>query len=1185
MSTNTSAADYGRFEELAEEFAARFRRGERPSIQEYIDRCPNLADEIRELFPALVEVERVKEDKPARPGTAETVAALPPLGQVGDYRVLREIGRGGMGVVYEAEQVSLGRRVAIKVLPRQVSQDLKTLARFRREARSAAQLHHTNIVPVFEVGKDGEVSYYAMQFIQGQGLDTVIEELGRLKDRSHPIGPATEPEHPDPVIPAGRTAAAPSRSRPVSRMAESLLTGRFLPETPGGPGDAEAANTNGTATAALSDRLHPDETAAPPASNPSSAAVSSPPSSVVLPGGSQLSAVESGRWPFYRSAAHIGRQVAAGLSYAHVRGIVHRDIKPSNLLLDTQGIVWITDFGLAKAGDDGLTRTGDILGTLRYMAPERFRGEGDGRADVYALGLTLYELLTLRPAFDSPDQLQLIEQIKAEDPPRPRALDPRIPRDLETIVLKAIDKAPQGRYSSADALGEDLRRFLEDRPIRARRVSTAERLLRWGRRNKLVAGLLMSVVVTLVVGFAVSTTQWVRADRHAARESALREQARRDLYTSDMLAVQQAWEAGHVQRMGDLLRRHVPEPGQQDWRGFEWHVFWRDFQRARPIRTLPVSATVWMLAATPEGQTVAALVFVHAPNPADERSEVTLWDAATDWKPRTFNKPPGTFWMGVALSPDGRRFATGSAVSRKGHEAFVTIWDAATGKQLQRGPEDHGTKVSVGGLAFSPDGKNVLWGDWDKTINLWDPETGVVRTFKGHKDGVFGVAFDPRGRWIASGSSDGTVKLWDPKSSSDAVHTFRNLSLLDVAFSPDGRHLAAGTDSGARIWDLTSPQHPREIELRGHTNATTMSVGFSADGRYLAAGSSSTVRLWEVESGEARATLRGHSSLVSGVGFLDGGRMLASGSTDRTVKLWDVAQALSARDALTAHSTSVESLIFTPDGQNLISGGSDALIRRWDVATGRPLAPLGIPEVNTPVYHLTISPDGRTLADPRVGVWELETGRPLELPSQEADTSAVAFSPVDAILATGHDSGAISLWDAANLKRLVPPKFSHAGSVSSLAFSPKGRILASASLDQKLILWDMAAGGELVTKLVGHTADVTSVAFAPDGRTLASGSYDATVIVWNVVDPANPKRHLTLEGNAGAIWAVAYAPDGKTIASGSVDGTVKLWDPTTGRERCTLVGHTAKVRTLAFSPDGTVLATGDAGGTIRLWRR
>jgi hypothetical protein len=224
-----------------------------------------------------------------------------------------------------------------------------------------------------------------------------------------------------------------------------------------------------------------------------------------LPGGPQLSAVESGRQSFFRSAAQIGRQVAAGLAYAHARGIVHRDIKPSNLLLDTEGVVWITDFGLAKAGDDGLTQTGDILGTIRYMAPERFRGEGDGRADIYALGLTLHELLTLRPAFHSPDRLDLIEQIKAQEPPRPRAIDPRIPRDLETIVLKAVDKDPDRRYPTADALAEDLRRFLADEPIRARRVGLAERAWRWSRRNPAVATLLL-LVALLLTGTAVGSS-------------------------------------------------------------------------------------------------------------------------------------------------------------------------------------------------------------------------------------------------------------------------------------------------------------------------------------------------------------------------------------------------------------------------------------------------------------------------------------------------------------------------------------------------------------------------------------------------------------------------------------------------------------------------------------------------------
>ena len=202
----------------------------------------------------------------------------------------------------------------------------------------------------------------------------------------------------------------------------------------------------------------------------------------MLPGGTALSLVESTsrRQPFFRSVAQIGRQVAQGLSHAHSRGILHRDIKPSNLLLDTAGVVWITDFGLAKAEEDGLTATGDILGTLRYMAPERFSGAGDAHSDVYSLGLTLYELLALRPAFETSDRLRLIEEIKSKDPLSLRSIDGRIPRDLETIVRKAIDKEPARRYSSAEAMAEDLRRFLDNEPILARQSSSVERVLALG---------------------------------------------------------------------------------------------------------------------------------------------------------------------------------------------------------------------------------------------------------------------------------------------------------------------------------------------------------------------------------------------------------------------------------------------------------------------------------------------------------------------------------------------------------------------------------------------------------------------------------------------------------------------------------------------------------------------------------
>src|SRR5262249_52662943 len=313
------------------------------------------------------------------------------------------------GVVYEAEQQALGRRVALKVLPKSLAGDGSALIRFQREAKAAARLHHTNIVPVFDVGQDGEHLYYAMQLIHGQGLDSVIHDLKRLRAQSQ---------------------ARPSPEE--KSIAASLMLGRFEQEQ-------------------LADTHDPSATAA---------YEGSPPSSAVLPGQSELSSAESNRRAYYRSVAQIGVQTASALSYAHARGIVHRDIKPANLLLDTTGNVWATDCGLAKTGDAGMTQSGDILGTIRYMSPERFRGQCDVRADVYALGMTLHELLTLKAAYVSGDRLKLMELIRNSEPARPRSIDARIPRDLETIVMKALDKDVRRRYQSADDLWEDLQRFV-----------------------------------------------------------------------------------------------------------------------------------------------------------------------------------------------------------------------------------------------------------------------------------------------------------------------------------------------------------------------------------------------------------------------------------------------------------------------------------------------------------------------------------------------------------------------------------------------------------------------------------------------------------------------------------------------------------------------------------------------------
>ncbi|QOV90099.1 serine/threonine-protein kinase [Humisphaera borealis] len=409
---------------IAEEFAARYRRGERPAISEYTDRHPELTEQIRNALQSVAMMERMNVARRSQSGLAIT----PTLERVGDFRIVRELGRGGMGVVFEAVQESLGRRVAIKILSASAVLDPTRLARFEQEARAAARLHHTNIVPIFGVGQQGDIHYYVMQCIDGQGLGQVTRSLASAASATRDRGRARKSSGPKPGHPAE-------------------------PQTP--------------AVQSLSQRTPTEH---------------------------------------YKWVADIGAQVADALQYAHDRGVLHRDVKPANLILDDAGIVWVADFGLAKVGNDSnVTRTGDIIGTLQYMAPEAIDKKVDARSDIYGLGLTLYELLTLQPPYRDTGPAELIRLISTASPASPRSINPAIPRDLETIVLKAIAREPSHRYPTAVAMERDLRAFIAGRSISARRVSPWERAWRWSRRNRAVAALLvattLSILTALVVGW------------------------------------------------------------------------------------------------------------------------------------------------------------------------------------------------------------------------------------------------------------------------------------------------------------------------------------------------------------------------------------------------------------------------------------------------------------------------------------------------------------------------------------------------------------------------------------------------------------------------------------------------------------------------------------------------------------
>lgn len=450
---------------VADDFTACLERGEKPDVEEYAGRYPQIANVLREVLPAIQLMQLPSSgvlSGSRKPSADGNLFDDPVNGTLGDFRILGEIGRGGMGIVYEAEQISLGRRVALKVLPFAAALDSKHLERFKREAQAAAHLHHTNIVPVYSVGCERGVYYYAMQFIAGQSLADVIAQLHKQTGEPQSLFSGMHADS------AAKTTSDQSGHPAFSQ--ESDKTDETI--TPA------AAQRTGTVSLASTEH----------------------------------SALGS---EFFRSVALLGVQAADALEHAHSLGIVHRDIKPANLLLDAAAHLFVTDFGLAQYHAEGnLTLTGDIVGTLRYMSPEQAllnKATVDHRTDVYSLGATLYELLTLKPLWDSSDRRELLHKIAFDDPVAPRRLNKKIPADLETILQKALAKEPQDRYASAAEMRDDLRRFLEHKTIRARKPTMTERATKWSRRHRTIVISAVVLLVMAVAGLSVSNVLIARA--------------------------------------------------------------------------------------------------------------------------------------------------------------------------------------------------------------------------------------------------------------------------------------------------------------------------------------------------------------------------------------------------------------------------------------------------------------------------------------------------------------------------------------------------------------------------------------------------------------------------------------------------------------------------------------------------
>jgi WD40 repeat protein/serine/threonine protein kinase len=1124
--------------QVANEFLERRERGERPEVDEYAARYPQAAPLIRKVLASLEMLSLSLASHVE--GTAEDAVT----GTLGDFRLLREVGRGGMGVVYEAEQISLGRRVALKVLPFAATMDRRNLQRFHNEAQAAAGLHHTNIVPVHYVGCERGVHFYAMQFIEGQTLAQVIADL-RLQ-----------------IADCGIAANRPQK----------LLSGTATKDAQPALCNLQSAMATTAPVAALSTER-----------------------STQSPG-------------FFRRVAHLGVQAAEALEHAHQLGVVHRDIKPANLLIQGEpgasapGVrLWITDFGLARLGTDpGLTMTGDLVGTVRYMSPEQAlakRVPVDHRTDVYSLGVTLYELLMLEPAYTGKNREEVLRQIAFEEPRPPRRLNKAVPVELETIVLKAMAKNPEERYATAQELADDLQRYLEDKPIKAKRPSLRQRAQKWARRHKAVVRAAVVVSVLAVAGLAAGTvlvmqeqarTAEARAQATtdlAAAEAAARNRLETELYFQRIALADREWSANNLGRMEQLLDqcpRHL--------RGWEWHYL--KGLRRPGLRPLRHEAAVLCAAFSPGGERIAS---------GSQDGVIKLWDAGTGQELHSFRPHQAQVWS-VVFSPDGRRLASG------GRDRTVNVWDLRTVQPRLVWKKDTSEKVLS--VAFSPDGQFLATGggdgqDGSEELILWEAATARTKwSFRGRNRGIKGLAFHPDGRLLASRTQDGYLKVWDVQTGREPLSLGRHKGSGHLAFNPDGSRLALTSGDGrgneeVEIWDWQAGQ--KQLTLRGHISAIS-GLAFGTDGRRLATGGiDQTIKIWDAATGQEALTLRAHQGGVMSVVFSRDGHHLVSAGMDQTVRVWDARpwqDGETGQEFLTlrGHALGVKSVAFHPQGGLLASGSVDGTVKLWDTQTWKEHLPLDA-DTDT-VSAVAFSPDGKWLAagdhqGKKVKVWQIDpmrAGRGTRLVHDllgqpRHGILSVAFSPDSKLLAAaGWSGGMVRVWDLATGKEGQQLK-DHDWGISSVAFSPDGRYLASAGFDTTVRVWDVAAGQEIACLEPRHKGPVTSVTFSADGNLLVSASEDRTVRLWEKGGDAKTWKPLRrLSDPAGGVLSVAISPlKDLRLAWGGMDGTVKVWDQNTGKTHV-LRGHTSWVESVAFSPDGKYIASGSRDETVKIWK-
>jgi eukaryotic-like serine/threonine-protein kinase len=1075
-------------DELIAGISERLQSGQSVDIEECCRDHPELADQLRRVLPAILALAELGHHPDAAAndesaGGTDGVESRRTPGTLGDFRILCEIGRGGMGVVYEAEQHSLNRRVALKVLPFAAVLDPRQLQRFKNEALAAAQLDHPHIVDVYGVGCERGVHYYAMRFIEGETLADVIRQLRERESGKH------EP-------------------KPLER-----------------PDDA-AADETPRAAAFLTER--------------------------------------SSKTPaFFQSAARLGRNIAEALDHAHQHGIVHRDVKPSNVMLDRDGKAWVTDFGLAHIETgESLTMTGDVLGTLRYMSPEQALGERrliDHRTDVYSLGATLYELATLQPLFPDTDRKQLLHKIACEEPARPSKQNAAIPADLETILLKATAKDPQVRYVTARELADDLGRFLEGRPIQAKRTSMVQRVSRWARRHLLIVGTAAALLLAVAIGSSVSAVIFGDlADRNARLA---------DDYEISLINAKK--ERRRAERAEVDAKRRLFEARLSEARAARWSR--RIGQRFRTLKAVTDAAELArQLKLDPKyelelrNQAIAALAL------ADIRLE-RQWDGF-----------PAGSTSGLAFDADLTHYA------RSDGQGNVSVRRVTDDRELARLPgyARRGLNTGAAFIRFSPSGgllavrywhrvaggaTNFQVWDWRRKRVVWQPSFDVA---------LAAFDFSPEGTHLALGQSNGTVTIHAALSGDEVKRIAMSVEVTKLAYSPHGGRLAIGSFSACRVHvhDARTGKRLQRFVVGG----AVCGVAWHPRGRLLAAGcGDANVHVWNTATRQRHALLQGHHGSVVNVAFSPDGDRLLSHARDGTNRLWDV---WTGRELLRFGG---EARSFSRDGRRLALLSGDQLIL-YNVSPI--LEYRGLPSSRgagrAAFRQGGFSPDGRWLA--------LGTDKGLRLFDTVLNTEAAfvpltgrehyaRFHPSGKVLLTSGPTG-LRRWPVrveGGTLRLGPPQpIAFDASPGRFSFDRQGRILAicdGARRTAAVIELDHRSNTERVAGRLPHV-NVVATATSPDGRSIATGTHNGFGLkVWDAKNRTLVAELLPQERQALS----AFSPDGELLA-GEASTELSLWNSRTWR----LVRRFHKRQPVipvgpAFAPDG-ILAWAVSNSAVEL---